>query len=81
MWSRGAWRLALNDPLIKAGPPLSGLIVCWGSGVTYRAAGGQSSCSMLIAPQYTHHNADRSTLQCEPSLVTFIMTTAVCQFL
>lgn len=42
------WRLALNDLLIKAGPPLSGLIMLWGSEVCYRAAGGQSSCSMLI---------------------------------
>lgn len=41
-------RLALNDLLIKAGPPLSGLIMLWGSEVSYRAAGGQSSCSMLI---------------------------------
>lgn len=27
MWSHGVLKLALNDLLIKAGPPLSGLIV------------------------------------------------------
>lgn len=46
--SHGVLWLALNDLLIKAGPPLSGLIMLWGSEVSYRAAGGQSSCSMLI---------------------------------
>lgn len=55
-WSCGVLRLDLNDPLIKADPPLSGLIMQWGSGVMYRAAGGQSSCSMLITLQYTQMN-------------------------
>lgn len=56
MWSHGGLRLALNDLLIKAGPPLKGLIMQWRSEVIYRAAGGQSSCSTLIALQYTQIN-------------------------
>lgn len=41
-----------NDILVRAGPPLSRLIMLLRSEVMYRVAGGQSSCSMLIAGQH-----------------------------